>query len=69
MELVACFDGLATCAITEACVLRSIPHEALKAFLSELDRYSLADLVATRALRKPLAALSAADSGGTVLTR
>lgn len=48
MELVSCFDTTATCAVTEACVLRSVLHEALTAFLSVLDRYTLADLVAPR---------------------
>jgi Rrf2 family transcriptional regulator, nitric oxide-sensitive transcriptional repressor len=48
MELVACFDGAATCAISEACVLQTVLHEALAAFLSVLDRYTLADLVAPR---------------------
>jgi len=48
MELVSCFDAAATCAVTEACVLRSVLHEALAAFLSVLDRYTLADLVAPR---------------------
>ena len=49
MDLVACFDGAATCAISEACVLQSVLHEALAAFLGVLDRYTLADLVAPRA--------------------
>jgi len=48
MELVACFGDLAPCAIGEACVLRSVLHEALTAFLAVLDRYTLADLIAPR---------------------
>jgi Rrf2 family transcriptional regulator, nitric oxide-sensitive transcriptional repressor len=49
MDLVACFDGASTCAISEACVLQAVLHEALTAFLTVLDRYTLADLVAPRA--------------------
>jgi Rrf2 family transcriptional regulator, nitric oxide-sensitive transcriptional repressor len=49
MDLVACFDGLATCAISEICVLQAVLHEALAAFLGVLDRFTLADLVAPRA--------------------
>lgn len=48
MELVVCFDDAATCAISEACVLRCVLREALAAFLAVLDRYTLADLVAPR---------------------
>ena len=49
MDLVACFDGGATCAISEVCVLQAVLHEALEAFLAVLDRSTLADLVAPRA--------------------
>jgi Rrf2 family transcriptional regulator, nitric oxide-sensitive transcriptional repressor len=48
MELVACFDGAETCAISEACVLQTVLHEALASFLAVLDRYTLADLIAPR---------------------
>jgi Rrf2 family transcriptional regulator, nitric oxide-sensitive transcriptional repressor len=48
MELVACFGGGSACTISKACVLRSVLHEALAAFLGVLDRYTLADLVAPR---------------------
>ena len=46
MDLVACFDATARCAISKACVLQTVLHESLAAFLSVLDRYTLADLVA-----------------------
>jgi Rrf2 family transcriptional regulator, nitric oxide-sensitive transcriptional repressor len=49
MDLVACFDGSASCAISEICVLQTVLHEALAAFLAVLDRFTLADLVAPRA--------------------
>jgi Rrf2 family nitric oxide-sensitive transcriptional repressor len=48
MELVACFEPAAPCAISEACVLRAVLNEALAAFLAVLDRYTLADLIAPR---------------------
>jgi Rrf2 family nitric oxide-sensitive transcriptional repressor len=54
MDLVACFDDAETCAIGQACVLRSALQQALAAFLAVLDRYTLADLVAPR---RKLAAL------------
>jgi Rrf2 family nitric oxide-sensitive transcriptional repressor len=62
MELVACFDGAATCAISEACVLQSVLHEALAAFLAVLDRYTLADLIAPRLRLAALLGLSAAGT-------
>jgi Rrf2 family nitric oxide-sensitive transcriptional repressor len=49
LDLVVCFDGSATCAISKACVLRTVLQEALAAFLAVLDCYTLADLVAPRA--------------------
>jgi len=49
MDLVACFDGSATCTISDICVLQAVLHEALAAFLAVLDRFTLADLVAPRA--------------------
>ena len=49
MDLVACFDSSASCAISEICVLQAVLHEALAAFLAVLDRFTLADLVAPRA--------------------
>ena len=46
MALVACFEaGKTDCRIVSACVLRSVLHEALDAFLAVLDRYTLADLL------------------------
>jgi Rrf2 family nitric oxide-sensitive transcriptional repressor len=47
MRLVECFDvaAIGRCNIEPACVLRHVLHGALQAFLAELDRYSLADLL------------------------
>ena len=45
MDLVVCFADSATCIIGPACVLKSVLHDALRAFLAVLDAYSLADLV------------------------
>ena len=54
MKLVACFKDAESCVIADGCALRTALHEALGAFLSVLDRYTLADLVAPR---RKLAAL------------
>jgi Rrf2 family nitric oxide-sensitive transcriptional repressor len=47
MRLVQCFDPASrgSCRIAPACVLRHVLHGALEAFLQELDRYTLADLL------------------------
>lgn len=47
MALVECFDRETnTCPLTRACGLKGVLHEAFGAFLSVLDRCTLADLVA-----------------------
>lgn len=49
MALVQCFDAAAPrCPIANACVLRSVLGEALDAFLSVLEGYTLEDLIAPR---------------------
>lgn len=48
MEMVACFGDAGGCAIGEACVLQDVLHQALDAFLSVLDRFTLADLIVHR---------------------
>lgn len=49
MALVNCFDAAAPqCPIENACVLRSVLGEALDAFVSVLDGYTLEDLIAPR---------------------
>lgn len=57
MALVPCFDPEdASCAIFSGCVLRGVLSEARDAFLTALDRHTLADLVRPRAsLQKILA--------------
>lgn len=55
MELVECFSDQNACIICNSCVLRSIISEALLAFMTVLDRYTLADLMIPRQqLRKQL---------------
>jgi Rrf2 family transcriptional regulator, nitric oxide-sensitive transcriptional repressor len=50
MALVPCFDPATnSCAILPGCALRGILSEAKVAFLSVLDRHTLADLVRSRA--------------------
>jgi Rrf2 family nitric oxide-sensitive transcriptional repressor len=54
LAVVPCFDNAGSCVISESCMLSKVLQEALAAFLSVLDRYTLADLVASR---QPIAAL------------
>ena len=44
-ELVECFRPNGGCAIEAACVLRSVLYDAHDAFMAELGRYSLRDLI------------------------
>jgi Rrf2 family nitric oxide-sensitive transcriptional repressor len=48
-RLVECFAADGHCLITPACRLRGVLGEALAAFVSTLDAYTLADLVLTPA--------------------
>ncbi|MEB2332583.1 MAG: Rrf2 family transcriptional regulator [Nitrosomonas sp.] len=45
MDIVECFSEQNTCVICDSCVLRSIIAEALAAFMTVLDGYTLADLM------------------------
>ena len=47
------------CAISPACRLKGMLHEALAAFLAVLDKYTLADVVRNRAMLGPLLGLDA----------
>ncbi len=49
LALVTCLEGVA-CLIAPACLLQVALKEALAAFLAVLDRYTLADLVASPAI-------------------
>lgn len=46
--------GGRACAISPACRLKGMLHEALGAFLAVLDKYTLADIVRNRAMLAPL---------------
>jgi Rrf2 family nitric oxide-sensitive transcriptional repressor len=49
LELVACLgNGAATCILSGACGLTGALRNAIEAFLAELDRLTLADLVTAR---------------------
>jgi Rrf2 family nitric oxide-sensitive transcriptional repressor len=49
LALVPCFDsGEVTCPIASICGLAPALDEALKAFLSTLDRYTIADMIVRR---------------------
>lgn len=45
LELVECFGAGNQCVITPACELKKVLAEALEAFFSSLDQYTLADLL------------------------
>jgi Rrf2 family transcriptional regulator, nitric oxide-sensitive transcriptional repressor len=46
LRLAECFDQKAnTCPIASACALKGILNEALKAFMSELNRHTIADIL------------------------
>ncbi|MYL50718.1 Rrf2 family transcriptional regulator [Halobacillus litoralis] len=48
-HLLECFDCATNyCVITPACKLKGVLHEALRAFLSVLDKYTLEDLLTNR---------------------
>lgn len=49
LALVECFNpAKSTCPLTDNCGLQNVFQEALRAFLSVLDRYSLRDLIENR---------------------
>ena len=59
--LVECFQGgKSECAITPACRLKGVLHEAMEAFMGVLDQYSLHDLVARNGALKKLLIVEAA---------
>jgi Rrf2 family nitric oxide-sensitive transcriptional repressor len=45
LELLECFGANSTCPIDPSCRLKGVLHEAQRAFLEVIDRYTLADLV------------------------
>ena len=58
MRLAECFDKKTnTCPIVSACELKRYLSDALNAFLVELDRHTLADLLAGRRRKKLVSAL------------
>jgi len=51
LALVPCFDPARTaCVLSPSCALRSVLYQAQAAFLEALDRHTLADLTANRAV-------------------
>jgi Rrf2 family nitric oxide-sensitive transcriptional repressor len=62
LALVPCFDPDApACPIVPACGLRGALHEAQQAFLTTLDRFTLADLVGRQAELRALLGVPAPD--------
>jgi len=60
-NIAQCFDpsNLSECAIEPACRLKHLLNEALQAFLSITDNYTLADLIRPRASLQKLLKMSA----------
>jgi Rrf2 family transcriptional regulator, nitric oxide-sensitive transcriptional repressor len=52
LDVIGCLERRGYCPIERVCVLRSVLHDAMQAFLAVLDGYTLADLI------KPQKALS-----------
>lgn len=48
LAIVPCFAEHALCAIDPECVLKKAMQKALRTFLAELNKYTLADLIAPR---------------------
>lgn len=63
LVLVPCFGEQGVCAIEPDCVLQRAMQGALTAFLKELNRYRLADLIAPRRKLAALLGLPRAASG------
>jgi Rrf2 family nitric oxide-sensitive transcriptional repressor len=58
LELVACFGETQRCIIQEGCVLQHALGDALQAFMTVLDAYTLADLVQPRQMLAGLLAIA-----------
>ncbi|TVR82258.1 MAG: Rrf2 family transcriptional regulator [Rhodospirillales bacterium] len=62
LALVECFEPATnTCRLISACQLRIALHEAIEAFIAALNRYTLADLVASPDALAPLLGLHGDD--------
>jgi Rrf2 family nitric oxide-sensitive transcriptional repressor len=61
LDLVPCFGDTGSCAISSACLLKCVLDEALSMFLTVLDRYTLADLIAPRRTLSTLLGVAVAD--------
>jgi Rrf2 family nitric oxide-sensitive transcriptional repressor len=55
MALVECFTEASTCPLTQGCALAAALDQARGAFIAELDRYTLADLVPKARARQIIA--------------
>lgn len=68
LNVAVCFVEAGGCAIQPCCVLQQALREALKAFLTVLDDYTLADLVRPRRRIAGLLGIEAPASVGAVRT-
>lgn len=64
LELVECFGAGNQCVITPACELKKVLAEALEAFFSSLDQYTLADLLPRKHQKQMLKLLDLAVDVG-----
>lgn len=60
MDIVECFGTGDLCRLTPACVLKTALQKGVKAFLRELDQYTLADLIGPERALSGLLLLDAA---------
>jgi Rrf2 family nitric oxide-sensitive transcriptional repressor len=65
LNLVPCFCDGGGCRIEVGCILRATLNTALRAFMAELDRTTLGDLIRPRPLLKRLLGLEDATSSGS----
>lgn len=64
LELVECFGKNNACVITPACELKRVLAQALEAFFSSLDNYTLADLLPQKYQKKMIQLLDLAVDVG-----
>jgi Rrf2 family nitric oxide-sensitive transcriptional repressor len=64
LAIVECLGSGAACRLTPSCTLRGVLGEALQAFLTVLDRYTLADLVRHKHVVTALLGLEPHHPGG-----
>ncbi len=64
LAVLGCLQGPGYCRIERVCILRGVFREAVTAFMTVLDGYSLADLIKPQAALSKLLGISAAGTNG-----